>query len=105
MPENTHFTIEVFKKTAPEMDIVFFGKKNMDVVNAMNNNKYLLLLDTRKTFKEISLYSSGKNRNKAMLAMKVYFLDLATFTESIKITYLLSGHTMMPFDSVHRTIE
>jgi len=76
MPENTHFTIEVFKKMAPEMDIVFFGKKNMDVVDAMNNNKYLLILFTRNTFKEISLCCdscAGQNLNKAMLAMKVLF--------------------------------
>jgi len=58
----------------------------MDVVDAMNNNKYLLILDTRKTFKEISLNcdSCSQNRNKAMI---VYFLNSATFTKSIKITY------------------
>lgn len=70
--------------------------------------KYLLILDERKTVNDLSLYCdscAGQNHNKAMLSMIAYFIKSSKFIKSIKITYLLPGHTMMPVDSIHSTIE
>lgn len=70
--------------------------------------KYLVILDERKTVKELTLYCdscAGQNRNKAMLAMIAFFIKSSTCIKYIKITYLLPGHTMMPVDSIHSTIE
>lgn len=69
---------------------------------------YLKLVDERKTHTSITLYCDscgGQNRNKAMLATLITFLENANFIKDIKITYLLPGHTMMPVDSIHSTIE
>lgn len=70
--------------------------------------KYLLILDSRKTTMELSLYCdscAGQNKNKAVLSMLAYFLNSSKCLNQITITYLLPGHTMMPVDSVHSTIE
>lgn len=70
--------------------------------------KYLLIIDQRGTADELSLYCdscAGQNCNKAVIAVLAYFLNSSTFVHRIKITYLLPGHTMMPVDSVHSTIE
>lgn len=70
--------------------------------------QYLKLVNERKTHSSISLYCdscAGQNRNKAILATISYFLESSNFIRIIKITYLLPGHTMMPVDSIHSTIE
>ncbi|KAK5639730.1 hypothetical protein RI129_010541 [Pyrocoelia pectoralis] len=71
--------------------------------------KYLESLDGKTTLKHVSLYCdscSGQNRNRAMLAMLQQFVHVyAKNLESIKIVFLLPGHTYMPVDSVHATIE
>lgn len=70
--------------------------------------QYLKIIDERKTHTTISLYCdscAGQNRNRSMLATIFYFLKESTFVTNIKITYLLPGHTMMPVDSIHSTIE
>lgn len=70
--------------------------------------KYLNMLDQRGTKTVINLYAdscAGQNRNRAMIAMIIKFLKTTTTISEIKVTYLLPGHTMMPVDSIHSTIE
>lgn len=70
--------------------------------------KYLTLIDSKGTHSVINLYAdscTGQNRNRAMISMIFHFLKTTTTITSIKITYLLPGHTMMPVDSIHSTIE
>lgn len=70
--------------------------------------KYLIMVDQRGTNAEINLYSdscAGQNRNRAMISMIIHFLKTAITITQIKVTYLLPGHTMMPVDSIHSTIE
>ncbi|CAG9793858.1 unnamed protein product [Diatraea saccharalis] len=70
--------------------------------------KYLIMVDQRGTHTEINLYSdscAGQNRNRAMISMLIHFLKTAITITRIKVTYLLPGHTMMPVDSIHSTIE
>lgn len=70
--------------------------------------KYLQEVDQRKSIEHISLNCDscfGQNKNKAMLIMIYDFLNKSTNIKSIKITYLLPGHTYMPVDSIHGTIE
>ncbi|CAI6353219.1 unnamed protein product [Macrosiphum euphorbiae] len=68
--------------------------------------KYLLDLDEKGIYKSVYFFCdsfSGQNKNRAMLAMihSTHF----EFIEEIKITFLLPGHTYMPVDSIHATIE
>lgn len=70
--------------------------------------QYLKLIDEQKTHSCINLYCdscTGQNRNRAMLSALTYFIENSNFIKCIKITYLLPGHTMMPVDSIHSTIE
>lgn len=70
--------------------------------------QYLKLVDERKTQSIVHLYCdscAGQNKNRAMLATLTYFVENSNFVTNIKITYLLPGHTMMPVDSIHSTIE
>lgn len=70
--------------------------------------KYLEEVDKRKAIKHVSLNCDscyGQNKNKAMITMICYFLKKSSTIESINIRYLLPGHTFMPVDSVHATIE
>jgi len=74
------------------MDIAFYVEKKIQ----------------RNLHRELSLYCAscaGQNQNKAMLIMISCFINSSVFVETIKITYLLPGYTMMPVDSVHSTIE
>uniref|UniRef100_A0A6P7GVK6 Uncharacterized protein LOC114347251 n=1 Tax=Diabrotica virgifera virgifera TaxID=50390 RepID=A0A6P7GVK6_DIAVI len=69
---------------------------------------YLKKKDLEATHETIYLYCdscSRQNRNKPMLAMLSYFIERSEFIKNIKITFLLPGHTMMPVDSVHSSIE
>lgn len=57
-------------------------------------------------FKSVSLYCdscSGQNKNRAMVTM--LHTTKFEFIQEIKITFLLPGHTYMPVDSVHASIE
>lgn len=70
--------------------------------------KYLTMLDSQGTHRVIYLYAdscAGQNRNRAMLSMIFHFLKTAITITAIKVTYLLPGHTMMPVDSIHSTVE
>ncbi|KAF0706736.1 Uncharacterized protein FWK35_00037535 [Aphis craccivora] len=68
--------------------------------------KYLLSLDEKQLYKSVALYCDsccGQNKNRAMIAM--LYNTKFKFIEKVKITFLLPGHTYMPVDSVHATIE
>ncbi|KAF0714952.1 Uncharacterized protein FWK35_00033727, partial [Aphis craccivora] len=71
--------------------------------------KYLCDLDKRNTYSSIALYCdscSGQNKNRAMMAMIQYTLEKKLkFIKEIKLCFLLPGHTYMPVDSIHATIE
>ncbi|XP_022835000.1 uncharacterized protein LOC111362540 [Spodoptera litura] len=83
------------------------GKRGCnEIVTVLFN--YLNMLDQKGTHTIVNLYSdscAGQNRNRAMISMLIYFLKTAKNITQIKITYLLPGHTMMPVDSIHSTIE
>lgn len=71
-------------------------------------HRYLSLVDSRGQIKEIDLFCDscpGQNKNKHMLSMIYVFLQTSKNMKSIRITYLLPGHTYMPVDSMHATIE
>lgn len=70
--------------------------------------KYLQEIDQRKSVEHVSLNCDscfGQNKNKAMLVMIYSFIHNCTNIKSIKIRFLLPGHTYMPVDSIHGTIE
>jgi len=68
--------------------------------------KYLLGLDEKRLYKSVALYCDsccGQNKNRAMIAM--LYNTKFEHIEEVKLTFLLPGHTYMPVDSVHATIE
>lgn len=71
-------------------------------------NKYLKDVDERG-FKEVILYCdscTGQNKNRAMLNMlHIFVQETSKNVNKIRIVFLLPGHTYMPVDSVHATIE
>lgn len=85
------------------------GKKGSnEIYTALN--RYLHLLDQRVSpeIYELSLYCdncSGQNKNKQILAMINRFLKTAIHLKKITLNYLIAGHTYMPVDSMHSTIE
>lgn len=111
--ENTHFIKKVSTKAVRGLGIVTCGAnvKEKEVVTKFIVTvlfKYLTLLDSKGTHSVINLYAdscAGQNRNRAMISMLIHFLKTTTTITTIKVTYLLPGHTMMPVDSIHSTIE
>lgn len=70
--------------------------------------KYLLVVDEAGNTKDVALYCdscSGQNKNRALMAMLALFLNFTKNIKSIKITFLIPGHTYMQVDSVHGAIE
>lgn len=70
--------------------------------------KYLQVVDKRGYVKEINLFCDscpGQNKNHQILASILWFLQTSVAVEKICIVYLEPGHTYMPVDSVHATIE
>lgn len=70
--------------------------------------KYLHDVDKKGIVQNVSLHCdscSGQNKNRSTLAMLFYFLNESSNIKTIKITFLLPGHTYMPVDSIHGTIE
>ncbi|KAL4104361.1 hypothetical protein QTP88_019662 [Uroleucon formosanum] len=68
--------------------------------------KYLLDLEEKRIYKSVSFFCdscSGQNKNRAMLTM-IHCIHFE-FMEEVKINFLLLGHTYMPVDSIHATIE
>lgn len=70
--------------------------------------KYLISVDRRKKVTEVALYaddSSGQQKNKAMCAATMHFLQQSTNVKMVHLNFLQAGHTMMTADSVHVVIE
>ena len=72
-------------------------------------HSYLLSLDSRGTdIKHVMMYCDccgGQNRNRVVLSMLKYTLDVTQNITDITLNFLLPGHTYMPADSMHATIE
>lgn len=70
---------------------------------------YLYLKELDKQGVETALLycdsCTGQNKNKVVLSVLNYFLAKSVNLQIIQINYLLPGHTYMPVDSVHATIE
>ncbi|KAE9542478.1 hypothetical protein AGLY_003339 [Aphis glycines] len=71
--------------------------------------KYLTIVDERAEIKKVSLYCDscpGQNKNHQTLSAIFWFiLNKSKNIQEITITFLQPGHTYMPVDSVHATIE
>jgi len=73
-------------------------------------HRYIMSVDNRQgcKIKHIVMYCdccAGQNRNRIVLAMLKYSLSLTTSITEITLKFLLPGHTYMPADSMHATIE
>lgn len=95
-------TQEVYCFTWGECD----GKRGS---NEMATCLYLYLQELdKKGFETALLYCdscTGQNKNRVVLSVLNYFLLKSENLQVIQINYLLPGHTYMPADSVHATIE
>ncbi|CAH1099160.1 unnamed protein product [Psylliodes chrysocephalus] len=84
------------------------GKRGANEI-CSNLCKYLKIVDDRQTVKTVSLIFDscpGQNKNHQVISAIVWFLlVVAKNIEDVFITYLLPGHTYMPVDSVHATIQ
>lgn len=71
--------------------------------------KYLMEINYRNHIISLFLFCdscAGQNKNRAMFSMLYYALKYKLSNiNNIKITFLLPGHTYMPVDSIHATIE
>lgn len=70
--------------------------------------EYIRNVDKRGNVKQVILYCDsayGQNKNKTVLAMLRYALLVSENIDTIQINYLIPGHTYMPVDSMHATIE
>jgi hypothetical protein len=71
--------------------------------------KFLMDVDGRQDgTKHIILYCdccAGQNRNRTILSMLHYVLSITINIEEITVKFLLPGHSYMPADSIHATIE
>ncbi|CAG9773458.1 unnamed protein product [Ceutorhynchus assimilis] len=70
--------------------------------------KYLESVDARGGITEILLYCdncSGQNKNYQMMSALNWFLKKSINVKKIVLNVLLPGHSYMPVDSVHGTIE
>ncbi|CAI6362396.1 unnamed protein product [Macrosiphum euphorbiae] len=84
------------------------GKRGCnEIVTCIHN--YLTDIDIKKIYEYVALYCdscTGQNKNRAMLTMISKSLKSQfTYIKEIKIVFLLPGHTYMPVDSVHASIE
>lgn len=69
---------------------------------------YFKDVDARANIKYLSLYCdncAGQNKNRQLLCVLQYFMGIAVNIEEISVTFLISGHTYMPVDSMHAVIE
>ena len=70
--------------------------------------KWLTSVDKLRLAKTVILYCdccSGQNRNRFVVAMLRYALINCDYIETVHLKFLLSGHSYMPVDSIHATIE
>lgn len=71
-------------------------------------HKYCQLVEDGGLTTHLSLFCDscpGQNKNWQMIAMLYYVLSHAKNLKNIDLTFLIPGHTYMPVDSVHSTIE
>ncbi|CAH1969846.1 unnamed protein product [Acanthoscelides obtectus] len=69
---------------------------------------YLLHLDQKEEKTSVHLFCDncpGQNKNRYMICMLAYFISISKSIRKLTITYLVSGHTYMPVESMHATIE
>ena len=70
--------------------------------------KWLTSVDNLQLAKKVILYCdccSGQNRNRVVVAMLRYALINCNYIETVHLKFLLPGHTYMPVDCVHATVE
>ena len=70
--------------------------------------KWITSVDNLKLAKNVILCCdccSGQNRNRVVVAMLRYALINCSYIETVCLKFLLPGHTYMPVDSVHASIE
>lgn len=70
--------------------------------------EYIKEVDKREYVKQVILYCDScfaQNKNKTVLAMLRFALTICKNINNIQINYLIPGHTYMPVDSMHATIE
>lgn len=82
------------------------GKKGSDEI-ATCLYQYLKIAD-EKGVRNLLFYCDscgGQNKNKTVLATLNYYLMFSKNLQVIQINFLLPGHTYMPADSMHATIE
>lgn len=99
-------------KVALKTVIVSFGENKMVCEVQMKSvplDKYLTIVEVRKTVKTLTLFCdscSVQNKNNVVFAAIFWFMNKkANNINKVSITYLQPGHTYMPVDSVHSTIE
>lgn len=83
------------------------GKRGANEICTIMYN-YLRHIDETRSAKELLLYCdscAGQNKNHQMLCLIQWFLQSSVNLEKISINFLLPGHSYMPVDSVHGTIE
>lgn len=84
------------------------GRGSHEIATCLH--KYLMSLDSLEDskIKHVVMYCDccpGQNRNRVVLAMLKYTLTITTSITDITLKFLLPGHTYMPADSMHATIE
>ena len=70
--------------------------------------RWLTSVDKLELAKTVILYCdccSGQNRNRTVLAMLRYALVNCNYIDAVQLKFLLPGHTYMPVDSIHATVE
>lgn len=83
------------------------GKKGSNEI-CTSLMKYLSTIEADPEIETLSLYCdncSGQNKNKQILIMLHTFLKNSTHIKEITLNYLMAGHTYMPADSIHSTID
>jgi hypothetical protein len=70
--------------------------------------KYLCEIDEKGTITKLALFCNncaGQQKNIAMLAVIMKFIERAQNVKKVSLNFLLVGHTLMTVDSVHGAIE
>ena len=65
-------------------------------------------VNERKVARKLLLYCdccSGQNPNETMVAMLRHAVNSLDYIQEITLKFLLTGHSYMPVDSIHSTIN
>lgn len=80
------------------------GRSQSDIISSFN--KFLLL---HRDAQEVTIWMdncAAQNKNWSLYCFFIYFINSeSTAINSIKLKYLLSGHTFMSADSFHHQVE